>query len=286
MKKLDQLLIAVTFCFISIFSYAQKNEERTVLKNWISLFDYTGLSIEKIQKLCPNFPDFRSFKKDEDYVAVLQNWTKNFPSEFSALQKMDAYKKQNPSSYYLGLTNGERPLVFESGWIEMIKASGISEVDLKKAAPHFPAVPNTGNVVEDMKNFNEAIDYWIHVYSHEYEAFVNIPAIAKLSPDYNGSYIDVIKLPYYVKGLPSLDFPIRKETGNKSQDDMNFMLDKMSWYFLFKPEMFKETFGFDIILPDFFDVNKFRAGVVRKLEAQKNNEQPAGSDDEFHQNNK
>lgn len=241
----------------------------TYLRNWASVLQKANISHAKLYEMCPNFPRFENFKNDEVFGAAVKQWSVAFPAEWNSFVSEKSVKEANPAPLYLGIeADGNHSQEFENGWWEWVKGSNISDARLKEVAAHFPKPQLSGDKLKDQAAYDQQIERWRTLYCHEYEALINAQELTKLNPDYK-EYLDVIKVPYYVKGLQTADMPRMQSTGDTFRDELNYQLDLQAWYFLFQPESFEKIFGFPILIDPSFDVPKFRAKVKERLDRQR-----------------
>ena len=117
-------------------------------------------------------------------------------------------------------------------------------------------------IVKD--EFDQEIIWWQTVYSHEYENLVNSEELVALNPYYKG-YADIIQMPNFIGTIYSLEKPVKKNTGDKFNDDLKYQLSLMNWYFIFEPTNFKKEFGFNPEFSNDFNVEKYRIDIVSEI---------------------
>ena len=155
--------------------------------------------------------------------------------------------------------------VFEHSLWQWVQGSNISDKRLKTVAPHFP---HPQDVNYNMEQYDFAIQKWQKLYCFEYESFVNAPELTALNPYYTG-YIDIMEMPYFIRPLSSYDKPLRKNTSDSFEDELGYELDLQAWYFVFQPEQFYRIYKIKPSFPEWFDVDAYRAQIVKKIEETK-----------------
>lgn len=68
-----------------------------------------------------------NYKDNASFIAAVQKWQKEYAFEDSAFWKIEGVQKGNPSAYYLGLSDGKKPAVFQSSIWEWVHNSKISD---------------------------------------------------------------------------------------------------------------------------------------------------------------
>ena len=164
--------------------------------------------------------------------------------------------------FVLFTINAQNNQQFEHAMWQWVEGSNISDKRMNEVAPHFPH-PSDSDY--NMESYDLAIYRWQKLYCFEYEALINAPELTALNPYYT-EYQDIIKVPYFIRPLSSFDKPVRKDTGNPFEDDLNYELDIQAWYFVFEPDEFQHRYKID---PDFsvdFDAEAYRFQVIKKIE--------------------
>ncbi len=86
-----------------------------------------------------------------------------------------------------------------------------------------PVFVNTGNPEEDAKRYEEAKNQWIQANQREYQQL----STGNTNP--SGSDMEVVaKNAQSIDDLPG--FPVRINTGNREQDELNYKVAKEKWY--------------------------------------------------------
>ena len=154
---------------------------------------------------------------------------------------------------------------FEHSWWQWVEGSKISDKRLNEIAPHFPK-PEAYNFSHE--NYDLAIAKWQRLYCFEYEALINAPELVALNPYYTG-YQDIVQMPYFIRPLSSYEKPTKKDTGNSFEDELEHELDIQAWYFVFHPDEFYQMYGVRPELPAWFDIDDYRAQIIKKIEESK-----------------
>ncbi|MCB0509205.1 MAG: hypothetical protein H6579_05295 [Chitinophagales bacterium] len=156
----------------------------------------------------------------------------------------------------------------EHSYWEWVVGSEISDKRLNEIAPHFPRGDDSQY---NSSNYDQAILRWQKLYCFEYEALINAPELTRLNPYYTG-YENIVEIPYFIRPLSSYDKPIKKETGNDFEDELDYELDLQAWYFVFAPEEFYHIYRIKPTFPEWFDVQAYKDQIVKKIEETKKQE--------------
>jgi len=257
------LLLALLFCSTQLFS------QQTSVQQWRSLMQACQLSFDKLYVACPHFPNIDKFKDDAAFTAALQKWQKEYATEEQAFWKIEEIKKGNPSPYYLGLSDGSKPKVFESSIWEWVTNSKITDARLNEVAAHFPKPKLTGNEAEDSKLYESELDFWMKLYPLEYEKLFNAPELIALNPYYTGYYKPVL-IPAFISAPLHETKPFREAYSQSIKGELSYQLSLRAWYFVFEPETFNRLYGNQYSFPEWFNAEKFRNDVKLKFEQTKN----------------
>jgi hypothetical protein len=262
-KYVRVLVVLLLLCGTQLF--AQDANRQT----WRSLMQTCQVSFSKIYETCPHFPVIDNYKDDASFIAAVQKWQKEYTFEEAAFWKIEGVQKGNPSAYYLGLSDGKKPAVFQSSIWEWVHNSKISDERLTAIAPHFPKPVLTGNAEADTKTYEEALDFWIKIYPLEYEHLFNAPELTALNPSYEGYHKPVL-IPAFVSAPMRETKPYREAYSKTAKGELSYQLSIRAWYFVFDPETFNKLYGKDYEFPEWFSPEKFRNDVKQKFEWTKN----------------
>ena len=257
------LFVLLILCSTQLFAQDASRQ------SWRSLMESSKVTFTEIYKTCPHFPQIDAFKDDTSFIASVQKWQKEYATEVSNFWKIDGIQKTNPSAYYLGLSNGVKPDVFESSIWEWVHNSNITDARLAELAPHFPKPQLTGNTAEDTKTYEYMLDYWVKLYPIEYEKLINSKELVALNPFYEG-YIKPVIIPAFLAAPLHETKPFREAYSKSLKGELSYQLSIRAWYFVFEPETFNSLYGSQYEFPEWFNVEKFRADVKRKFELTKN----------------
>jgi hypothetical protein len=243
--------------------------QETSIQSWRSQMGTYGLGFDKIYEACPHFPNIESYKEDAAFVTALQKWQKAYPFEEQAFWNLEQIKKNNPSAYYLGLSDGTKPDVFQSSIWEWVNKSGITDARLSEIAPNFPKPALTGNAKEDTKVYDTRLEYWIKLYPLEYEHLLNSKELVALNPYYEG-YTKPVQIPAFLSAPLHETKPYREAYSNTPKGELSYELSIRAWYFVYEPQTFDQLYGAQYKFPEWFSAEKFRADIKQKVEWTKN----------------
>lgn len=164
--------------------------------------------------------------------------------------------------FVLFMANAQSDGNFEHAMWQWVEGSNISDKRMNEVAPHFP---HPKDYAYDMESYDFAILRWQKLYCFEYEALVNAPELTALNPYYT-EYQDIIKVPYFIRPLSSFDKPVKKDTGNAFEDELNYELDLQAWYFVFEPDKFQHIYKIDPDFSENFDSEAYRNQIIKKIE--------------------
>jgi hypothetical protein len=85
-----------------------------------------------------------------------------------------------------------------------------------------PVFIDTGNPEEDAKRYEEAKNQWIQANQREYQQ------LSTANADAPTDKVAIVKKALSIDELPG--FPVRTNTGNREQDELNYKLAKEKWY--------------------------------------------------------
>lgn len=258
---------ALLFAFVLVSTSAFS--QQTSIQSWRSLMQASQVSFEKIYGACPHFPKIDNYKEDAAFIADLAKWQKQYVFEEQAFWNIAEIKKANPSAYYLGLSDGTKPAVFQNSIWEWVQNSHISDLRLSELAVHFPQPKLTGNADTDSKNYEQALDFWMKLYPLEYERLFNAKELTALNPYYDG-YYKPVQIPAFVSAPLHETKPYREAYSQTAKGELSYQLSIRVWYFVFEPETFEKLYGNQYTFPEWFNAEKFRAEVKQKIEWTKN----------------
>lgn len=252
-----------------VFSSTQLFSQQTSVQSWHSLMEASHVGFNKIYLACPHFPNIDSYKDDASFYNALKSWQNKYANEEKAFWNMEEVKKGNPSAYYLGLSDGTKPEVFESSIWEWVRNSKISEQRLSELAPNFPKPVLTGNAKEDAKQYETALDFWMKLYPLEYEHLFNAKELTVLNPYYTG-YYKPVQIPAFISAPLHETKPYREAYSQTTVGELSYQLSIRAWYFVYEPQTFANQYGNQYEFPEWFNAEKFRKDVLQKVEWTKN----------------
>lgn len=258
----NKVLIIFIF-FISVYSNSISQENS--IYEWKTLINNLKLTQEKINEHAAHFPILIEFNSSKELNKSLKKWNKKFPLEWNVLDAhLEISKDYSP--VYLGVLDSDQFVKYlesksKNSWLEWIEASNITDRRLHEVAPNFPIEFKD----VDKSAFEQKITWWKTIYSHEYEALINAPELTSLNPYYK-EYVDVVQIPYFIGPIISYEKPLLEDTGDKFNDDLNFQLKLMNWYYLFELDQFKNEFGFFPEFDEHFDEEKYKYNIVTNIE--------------------
>ncbi|HLP51179.1 MAG TPA: hypothetical protein VK154_09875 [Chitinophagales bacterium] len=258
-------MLLVVFMLSSIQSFAQD----ATMQTWRSLMQTCQLSFGKIYETCPHFPVIDNYKDDAAFIGAVTKWKAAYSAEEAAFWKLEEVQRGNPSAYYLGLSDGTKPAMFESSVWEWVTNSKISDARLQELAAHFPKPNLTGDVKKDSKEYEQMLNYWMKLYPLEYEHLFNAPELTALNPSYTGYHKPVV-IPAFLSAPMRETKPYREAYSNTINGELSYELSIRVWYFIYEPETFNKLYGNQYEFPEWFSPEKFRADVKQKIEWTKN----------------
>lgn len=244
-------------------------QQQTTVQQWRSLMQASQVSFETIYKTSPHFPVIEKYSEDAAFSEAVKEWQKKYPAEEQAFWKIEGIQKANPSAFYLGLSDGTKPDVFESSIWEWVTNSKITDARLNELAAHFPKPVLTGKAKEDTKVYETALDAWIKLYPLEYERLFNAPELTALNPYYTG-YFKPVQIPAFLSIPLHETKPVREAYSNTPNGELSYQLSIRAWLFVFEPQTFAALYGNQYSFPEWFSAEKFRADVKQKFEWTKN----------------
>lgn len=274
MTKQLYRIVSVGILFLTLNLSAQQTSEQI----WNSQMQSCGLQLGKLYAVCPHLPKLYGNLSDKEFEAAIKQWQKNFPAEEAAFWNIEEIKKGNPSAYYLGLNDGKEKRVFGNSIWEWVQASKITDAKINTLAPHFPKPTLTENPEADEKKYAAQLDFWINLYPLEYEHLFNSPELTALNPYYRG-YYKPVQIPAFVSAPLKETLPLRESFAKTIKGEMNYQLSIRAWYFVFQPQTFEQKFGKDYEFPEWFNKEKFRKDIIKKIEDTKN---PPANANEIH----
>lgn len=243
--------------------------QQTSIQSWRSMMESCQLGFEKIYTACPHFPKIETYSNDAAFVAALAKWQEEYANEEKQFWNLQEIKRGNPSAYYLGLSDGSKPEVFESSIWEWVSNSKISAQRLNELAPNFPKPVLTNHPKVDSKNYEQQIDFWMKLYPIEYEYLFNAKELTVLNPYYTG-YYQPVQMPAFISAPLHETKPYREAYSSTYKGELSYQLSIRAWYFVFEPQKFNELYGNQYRFPEWFNAEKFRADVKQKIEWTKN----------------
>lgn len=231
MQKKYTTCFFVGLMWFSVNAFAAENP---LYSTWKSLISFSKLSPEIVKKNCPHFNE------------NVQRWITSYPSEVNAFLNLPAIKKLNPSLVDLGLKKEaeEAPRTFGNPFLKWVNGSGITPIEMKTVAPHFPNPKITADVALSEKQYEAVLADWMVIYAIEYEHLINNPKLVKSNKYYTG--YQKINSPVADSSWkvlsPSTVQPSREQfdSGNEALDAKRFEQYTRAWYFRYnKIEYFR-----------------------------------------------
>lgn len=164
--------------------------------------------------------------------------------------------------FVLFISKAQNNEVFEHAMWQWVEGSKISDKRMNEVAPHFPNPSDHGY---NLESYDQAIFKWQKLFCFEYEALINAPELTALNPYYT-EYQDIIQVPYFIRPLTSFDKPVKQNTGNAFEDELNYELDLQAWYFVFEPDQFQHIYKIDPDFSEHFDAEAYRNQIIKKIE--------------------
>ena len=245
----------IFFLFIILITFFEINAQKTSFETWNRILKVSNVEWKTIYTTCPNFP--KENINTKEFTQSVINWNNQYPNEVVAFYSLDEIKSKNPSPYYLGLPLKDAQHKYQNSFIQWVKESKISDRRMIEVAPSFP----------DMELTKESFDFefqrWQQLYSHEYESLINAKELTALNPNYKG-FIEVVQFPNFMGGIESKEKPVLEDNSN-NEGKLAFELKLMNWVFVFDADNFKKTYGFNPLFPKTFNVERYRTGIVEKI---------------------
>lgn len=233
MKK----ILAGSWFILLFFQISLYSQGFVIIKEILSLTEFTPT---ELRETAPHFP----YHVEDNEVAKesLQEWAKNYPQEFIKFNEHPKYQNNKFYWYTFGIEVESEKIdeFLNDDLLRWIDIYHLSWTEVKKAAPNFPDIPNTGDKRQDAAKFNHQKVLWKELYADEYNYLMRL-----VYPDYNK---EPSQGPHFTSYSPTTQKPIWNDGAKQNRLVYEMMLQH--WYYMFDQDKYRELYGEPPTLPE------------------------------------
>ena len=228
----------------------------------LKVLAFLEVDLNKTKKIAKHFPNPENWDETAkgSYESAFKSWANTYPDEFKRFANQESISAKSFGWESIGLTS---PYNTEASLNSIAQASkALSAKRLKEIAPNLPIEKHTGNRPVDVKNYEDALNYWQTNYPHEYEAWLNAPEIMALKPEDSRQAVSL----GYQDALPDFmayadieaAYPKKYDTDCEEFDQLNHAKRVQHWFFVYQANEYEKNYGEFPQLPEDFDLKRYR----------------------------
>lgn len=210
---------------------------------WNALISAVELSESEVQSTSPNFP-IEALTDPTSASASVNAWLVAHENEAWALLETEEIAKLNPAPSSFGLSL-EGP-GFNHPYLEWIESAGLSLLEVKSFAPHFPYPNEVIKTEEQVATYDIVFQDWSRLYQKELDRLLNNPALAAKNPYYEPVVIEdpqVAERFLLMKCPESYPRFTDYESGNPELDRERYELALRHWVYVNDPENYLDQYN-------------------------------------------